>query len=146
MQKPIVIAMIFLISLSAHAETFKKIKILVDDKSLTVELAESPEQRSQGLMHRKSLGDDEGMLFVFENERVLSFWMKNTFIPLSIGFFDKNKKLKAIKDMAPTKSVLETNLPSYSSEVPVKYALEVNEGWFKKNKIKVGSKLKINEN
>lgn len=113
---------------------------MINGKKITVELAETDEQRTQGLMHRKSLPKNQGMLFVFEQEQTLSFWMKNTFIDLSIGFFDQNKKLVDIKEMSAT-SVLQQNFPSYESSKPAKYALEMNKRWFDKNKIKLGSQF-----
>lgn len=83
------------------------------------------------------------MLFVYDKQQVLSFWMKNTFIPLSIGFFDRNKKLVDIQDMEPMKSIMQEPQISYQSKFPAKYALEMNKGWFKKNQIKLGTRFKF---
>lgn len=110
---------------------------------MMVELAENPEQHAQGLMYRKSLPQDQGMLFVFNEEAPRSFWMKNTFIPLSIAYIDARGKIIDIQDMSPVKSVLEKEPPSYQSKGPARYALEVNQGFFKKNRIKVGDQLKL---
>lgn len=112
-------------------------------KVLKVELAEDENSRRRGLMFRKSLNEDEGMLFIFPDETQLSFWMKNTFIPLDIGFFDKDKRLINFLSMEPVKSEMQVNLPSYESRGPAKFALEVNQGWFKKNKVQVGQKFEL---
>ncbi|MBC7742658.1 MAG: DUF192 domain-containing protein [Bdellovibrionaceae bacterium] len=93
-------------------------------------------------MFRKKLGSDEGMLFVFESEGIRTFWMKNTLIDLSIGYFDKSKKLIDIQEMKAMNSVLEKDLPTYPSKSPAMYALEMPTGWFKKNKIKEGAQLR----
>ncbi len=112
---------------------------------IQAEMAESEAQHEYGLMFRKELGPKEGMLFVFKDELIRSFWMKNTIINLSIGYFNKNKKLIDIQEMKAVTSVLQTDIPTYPSESPAQYALEMPEGWFKKNSIKVGAQLKIIE-
>lgn len=122
--------------------TFKKEKITLDGKTIPVELAETPEQHERGLMFRKSMPENEGMLFVFSNEEVRYFWMKNTFIDLSIGYFDKEKTLIDIQEMKSA-SMMETRPPSYPSAKPAKYALEMNKGWFAKNKVKLGQKFQF---
>ncbi|MFP5518646.1 MAG: DUF192 domain-containing protein [Bdellovibrionia bacterium] len=122
---------------------FKKAIVQVNDVKIDVELAETAAQQARGLMFRKSLDQGSGMLFIFEEERTLSFWMKNTFIPLSIAYINKDKKIVDIQDMTPVKSVMEENPPSYPSKRPAQYALEVNQGFFKKHKIKVGDTIKV---
>lgn len=122
---------------------FEKIKIKVGNEELQVEIADTQEKTARGLMHRKKLLDGTGMLFIFQNEEIRNFWMKNTFIALSIGFFDSKEKLIDIQDMEPVQSEMELNIPTYSSVFPAKYALEVPRGWFKKKKIKLGSSLNI---
>ncbi|NUN04292.1 MAG: DUF192 domain-containing protein [Bdellovibrio sp.] len=128
---------------AATAAGFKKKKITLGSKTLVVEVAESPQQHEQGLMFRDKLGPDEGMLFVFKNEETRFFWMKNTLIDLSIAYFDKNRTLIDIHEMTSGKGVPDDQLPSYASVKPAKYALEMSKGWFDKNKIKIGAKLKI---
>lgn len=120
---------------------FSKQKIKVGKLALTVEIADNSEKSARGLMFRTSLADGTGMLFIFEDEAPRSFWMKNTFIPLSIGYFDQNKKLVDIQDMQPVKSEMEQNPKTYPSASPAKYALEVPKGWFQKHKIKIGDEL-----
>lgn len=135
------LGLFFYLPLFAQSPNFSKRQIVLGGKTLTVEISETPEQRQQGLMHRKVLEEDSGMLFIFDRPQQLSFWMKNTLIPLSIGFFDKDKKLLNVKQMHPPKSMLlqDHQLERYSSEGPAKYALEMNIGWFKSNKIKSGA-------
>lgn len=120
------------------APKFKKTQIKIKNKTLHIELAETMEQHSYGLMNRQELAENAGMLFVFDSEEQRFFWMKNTFINLSIAYFDRNKKIIDIQDMKAATSSLDENLPSYPSKGKAKYALEVNQGWFEKNNIKVG--------
>ena len=120
------------------APKFKKSQIKIKNKTLQIELAETQEQHSYGLMNREHLAENTGMLFVFDGEEQRFFWMKNTFINLSIAYFDKHKKIIDIQDMKAATSSLDENLPSYPSKGKAKYALEVNQGWFEKNNIKVG--------
>jgi len=121
--------------------TFREQKIRVAAIELTVEVAETPEQHSRGLMFRSKLEEGRGMIFIFPDAEYRGFWMKNTFIPLSIGYFDANKKLVDMQDMEPVKSMMEANPPTYRSKKPAQYALEVPKGWFRKHKIKIGDSL-----
>lgn len=116
----------------------KKIK-----KIITVEFAKAPEQQQKGLMFRTKLAADEGMLFEFTEERQLAFWMKNTYIPLDIAYIGKNFVIVDIQQMEPASKLLRSEPPSYPSKKPAQYALEMNKGWFKKNKFKVGDSIKI---
>lgn len=124
----------------AWTADFPKKKIQINGKTITVEVAETPAQQQQGLMFREKLAANAGMIFVFPDEDIRSFWMKNTYIDLSIGYFDKNRKLIDIQDMKAT-SVAQTNFPSYVSRAPAQYALEMNQGWFKKQGVKLGDKF-----
>ncbi|MDR1947887.1 MAG: DUF192 domain-containing protein, partial [Spirochaetaceae bacterium] len=91
---------------------------------LKAELARTEDERARGLMYRKSLPDGEGMLFLFEQDQILSFWMKNTLIPLSIAFIGGNGRILEIRDMQPG------NLTAVYSSRAARYALEVPRGWF----------------
>ena len=125
---------------------FEKSKIQIASKVISIDIAKTPEQHQHGLMFRTSLPENEGMLFVFDEEQVLSFWMKNTYIDLAIAYFDKNKNIVDIQEMKATNQMMVGEIPSYPSAKPAQYALEMNKGWFKKNKIKVGTKFKfVNE-
>ncbi len=133
---------VLFISVSAFAKvTFTKGTLTIENKTVPIELAKSEDQRSHGLMYRKSLAQNAGMLFVFDKEETLTFWMKNTLIPLSIGYFDRDQRLVDIHEMEP----LSDKRIVYTSKKPALYALEMNKGWFTKNKIKVGSKFTYQE-
>ncbi len=121
---------------------FRKEKILVGKNEISVEIADTPELGARGLMFREKLAANEGMLFEFPDERPLAFWMKNTFIDLDIGYFDKNQKLIEVLAMKAT-SKAQLDHPSYPSQKPAKYALEMNVGWFAKNKVKEGDTFKF---
>ncbi len=105
--------------------------------ALQVELARSEQEQQKGLMFRKSMPADQGMLFVFEKEQRLGFWMKNTYLPLSIAFLNSEFKIVDIQDMMP----LDEN--THVSLSPALYALEMNQGWFRQHNIEVGAKLEI---
>lgn len=122
---------------------FSETKIRIGQKELSVEVADHPAAHAQGLMHRKSLDPNSGMLFVFAEERTLGFWMKNTRIPLSIAFIDAQKRIVDIQDMNPLPSGSTQEPSVYSSRKPAQFALEVNQGWFSKNRIKVGDVVKF---
>jgi uncharacterized membrane protein (UPF0127 family) len=113
------------------------INIAFADKSLQVEFADSFEERALGLMHRKSLCSDCGMLFQFDSERIASIWMKNTFVPLDLAYITVDGSIVDIKQLQPH------DLNSVVSSQEVLFALEMNQGWFAKNGIKVGDKISI---
>jgi len=115
----------------------KTVLIDVDGHELTVELAITPEEQMVGLMNRDSLGCNDGMLFVFPQEQILSFWMKNTEIPLSIAFIKVNGRIVQIESMKPR------SLDSHISHEKAKYALEMNEGWFGNHGVEVGALVRI---
>jgi uncharacterized membrane protein (UPF0127 family) len=102
---------------------------------ILAEIARSDEQRSRGLMGRKSLADGEGMLFVFETDRILSFWMKNTLIPLSIAFIAHDGRILEIQDMEAQST------RSVQSARSARYALEVPQGWFARSRIGPGDTI-----
>lgn len=129
-----------LISCSAKNLPVKTITITrADGSTITVEaeLAIKPEERNFGFMERKKIPDGTGMLFIFESDQILSFWMKNTPHPLSIAYIDSKGVIKNIYDMTPF------SLSSISSTVSVRYALEVPQGWFKKNNIQEGDSISL---
>jgi uncharacterized protein len=106
-----------------------------------VEVADDVNEQAKGLMYRKSLGEDRGMLFVYPAERELSYWMRNTLIPLSIAYIDSEGRIVDILDMKP----LDDNPPHYVSSEPVQYALEVNKGFFEKKGVKEGDHAELPE-
>lgn len=110
--------------------------ISVKGHALAVELAATPAARACGLSHREELAQNQGMLFIFTESRPQTFWMKDTLIPLSIAFVADSGKIINIQDMAP----MQTD-ELYHSSGPAKYAIEVNQGWFKKNGIEAGDQV-----
>jgi uncharacterized membrane protein (UPF0127 family) len=106
---------------------------------VSVELARTDTERARGLMYRTSLPDGEGMLFVFEREQLLSFWMKNTLIPLSIAFIRTDGRIVEIHDMKAR------DVTSVNSSRSVRYALEVPQGWFTRAGIKAGDYLRLGD-
>ena len=109
----------------------------VNGHDVSVELALTPEEQMTGLMNRDALGCDDGMLFIFPQEQILSFWMKNTAIPLSIAYVKIDGRIVQIDSMKPY------SLDSHPSHEKVKYALEMNEGWFAKHGVNVGDLVRI---
>ncbi|CAN5321996.1 hypothetical protein BH11PSE9_BH11PSE9_20060 [soil metagenome] len=102
---------------------------------IKAELAQTPEQREIGLMFRKAMGANEGMLFAFERPGQQCFWMKNTLIPLAVAFVADDGSIVNIDAMKPQ------TLDSHCSTKEVRFVLEMNEGWFGKHGIKAGFKL-----
>lgn len=103
--------------------------------NIRAELAQTDAQRAIGLMHRREMAPHDGMLFVFDQPAVQCFWMKNTLLPLSIAFLADDGTVVNIADMKPQ------SLDSHCSSQPVRYALEMNQGWFAKRGVKPGFKL-----
>ena len=103
---------------------------------IDAQIAQTPQQRQIGLMFRKEMAAHEGMLFVFEEPQKLCFWMKNTLLPLTAAFVDDDGSIVNLVDMKPQTT------DSHCAEKPVRYVLEMNQGWFAKKKITKGSKLK----
>lgn len=104
---------------------------------LTAELARSVREQQTGLMFRAKLDDGEGMLFIFERDRILSFWMKNTLIPLSIAYLDRGGVIREIHDMKAGQ------LNSTQSARSLRYALEVPLGWFERAGVSIGDSVDL---
>jgi len=125
---------------AAHAldgpQKLAAIRLQAGIHNITAEVASTPEQRQIGLMLRPSMGANEGMLFVFEQQGQQCFWMKNTLIPLSIAFVADDGTVVNVESMKAQ------TLEGHCSEKPVRFALEMNEGWFAKRGIKPGSRLR----
>lgn len=124
-------------SIADEPVTFEQANIVAGSKSLTIEYAKTFEQRAQGLMYRKSLCEDCGMLFRFKPARMASMWMKNTFVPLDVAFIDGNGVITDIKPLQPH------DLTSVGSSEAVEFALEMNQGWFAANNISVGDHINV---
>lgn len=111
--------------------------------TLQVEVARTAEARAQGLMFRRALPEDAGMLFVFEEDGRWSFWMKNTLIPLSIGFIDRHWRLLEVQDMDVAPDPAAGPFTFYEPSAPYRYALEVNQGYFARKRIVPGARFEL---
>jgi hypothetical protein len=109
-----------------------------------VELADNAAKQTRGLMFRSSLGEDEGMLFIFNDDDYRTFWMMNTTIPLDAIFFSSNGSVVDVIQMAPCKSLI--SCPTYPSTGKAKYVLEVNQGFAMKNGITAGNSSLVVQN
>ncbi len=103
--------------------------------NIKAEVAVTPKQHEIGLMHRTSMGPNDGMIFIFEQAGQQCFWMKNTLIPLSVAFIADDGTIVNLDEMKP-----ETLEPHCSAK-PVRYVLEMNTGWFSKRGLKAGAKV-----
>jgi len=113
----------------------QRVKLTAGMYVIDAQVALTPEQRQIGLMQRKEMPQQEGMIFVFEQTSEQCFWMKNTLLPLTAAFVSDDGTIVNMADMKP-----QTTNPHCSSQ-PVRYVLEMNRGWFAKKGIKPGSKL-----
>lgn len=131
--------------LASERPVFKKRKIKISGHTVVVEIADTDERRAYGLMFRERLPPDVGMLFIFDNEEMRSFWMQNTLIPLSIGYFGREKILNEVIDMQPV--VMGAARPkTYPSRQKAMFALEMNIGWYDRNKIRPGVSFRFADN
>ena len=112
-----------------------RIQLQAGMHQMQVQVAATPEQRSIGLMHRAEMPQGEGMLFAFEQATQQCFWMKNTLLPLTAAFITDDGTIVNLADMKPQTT------DAHCSEQPVRWVLEMNQGWFAKRGIKAGFKL-----
>ena len=112
-----------------------RVKLSAGMHQIDSQVAATPEQRSIGLMWRKEMPQHEGMLFVFEQPSKQCFWMKNTLLPLTAAFVDDDGTIVNLADMKPKTT------DSHCSSGPVRFVLEMNQGWFAKKGVKAGSRL-----
>jgi hypothetical protein len=129
-----------LVSLGAHAQSGPQPKLATTPLTIGIhvvqaELAVTPEQQATGMMFRTSMGTHEGMLFVNDDVGVRCFWMRNTLVPLTIAFIADDGTIVNTADMEPRSE------KSHCSAQPVRFALEMNLGWFAKRGIKPGAKI-----
>ena len=125
-----------------YALSNEKIEVSIYNKNITfnVEIAKTIEERRTGLMYRKKLLNNEGMLFIFPRENIIQLWMKNTYIPLDVIFISENKVIVDIK-----KNMEKLSETIVKSKVESKYALEFNAGLINKLDIEIGDKVLFNE-
>jgi uncharacterized protein len=112
-----------------------KIRLTAGIHQISAQVAQSPQERSTGLMFRKEMPQAEGMLFIFEQPSQQCFWMKNTLLPLTAAFVADDGVIVNLADMKPQTT------DSHCSTKPVRYVLEMNQGWFAKKGIKAGARL-----
>ena len=117
-------------------QSLPKVRLNAGIHNINAELAQTPEQREVGLMFRPTMAANDGMLFVFERASRQCFWMKNTLIPLSVAFVADDGSVVNIEAMKPQ------TLDGHCATQPVRFVLEMNDGWFAKRGIKPGSKLR----
>ena len=125
----LLLSLLFLNNNSINEVCFK-------EKCFKVEIANNEIERSQGLMFRQNLSENEGMLFIFPKEDNYSFWMKNTLIPLDIIWLDSSYKVVYIKENTPPCAT--KTCEAYTPDKKAKYVVEVNGGWVKKREVLVG--------
>jgi uncharacterized protein len=119
-------------SLSLAQTRLPTVELTAGMHVVKAEVAARDQDRQQGLMFREKMGSNEGMLFVFEQPQKVCMWMKNTLLPLSVAFLDEKGRIINIEDMKPQ------TLESHCAAKPARYALEMNEGWFRQKNIKAG--------
>jgi uncharacterized protein len=120
---------------AAHAQQLPEMGLSIKGHTLTAEVAYTDPTRMQGLMFRRMLPENRGMLFVFPETALHAMWMMNTYVPLSVAFLDAKGVIINIEDMEPQTQ------DTHPAAKPAKYALEMNKGWFAKRGIKPGAKL-----
>ena len=112
-----------------------RLKLSAGMHQIDAQVAQTPAQRQIGLMHRREMPQHEGMLFVFEQPATQCFWMKNTLLPLTAAFIADDGTIVNLADMKPMTE------DSHCSSKPVRFVLEMNQGWFGKKNLKAGSRL-----
>ena len=134
--KPFLLAVIACLALgTVHAAELPTATLTIGTHKLTAEIATTPDQRSVGLMNRFSLKPDHGMLFIFEKNEPLAFWMRNTYIPLSIAFIDAEGRILNVVEMAPRSDA------THPSRGDALYALEMRKGWFAERGVAPGARV-----
>jgi len=129
------IVFILLFMTVSCGNSMQKVTMRIGKGNYRIEIARTPQERQKGLMQRKSIPEYSGMLFVFKKDQRLSFWMKNTLIPLSIAYISSNGIVKEIYSMVPE------SLSPVNSIHFIRYALELREGAFKHSGVKPGDKI-----
>ena len=118
---------------SSHSQDFPVTSLNIGVHLIKAEVASSDEERARGLMFRQRLGQNEGMVFRFPEPRQVCMWMKNTLLPLSVAFIDRDGKIINIEDMKPQTE------DAHCGKRPARYALEMSQGWFRDRNIKPGT-------
>jgi uncharacterized membrane protein (UPF0127 family) len=128
-------ALALVLCVSTVGAALPEMTLSIGGQTLNAEVASTEADRATGLMHRRMLPENRGMLFVFPEIAMHAMWMMNTFVPLSVAFIDKDGVIINIEDMQPQTT------DSHGAARAAKYALEMNQGWFRKRGIKAGDKV-----
>jgi uncharacterized membrane protein (UPF0127 family) len=136
MRKTLVLSLLALFPWLAEAQQLPRTELSAGMHLIRAEVADNFVARMQGLMHRTSMGANEGMLFVFDEPGIQCMWMKNTLIPLSVAYLADDGTIVNIEDMKPQTE------DSHCTKKPVRFALEMNQGWFASKGLKPGAKLR----
>ena len=125
-----------------RAKEFKTVAeffpVKLGERAVRLQLAVKPMEMQTGLMDRPALGADDGMIFLYQRPQELSFWMRNTLIPLDIGYFDGKGVLKEVWQLYP-----RDERPVKSRSQELQFAVEMNQGWFREHGVKPGAKLEL---
>ena len=142
--KKILVIFVFIVFLVMIASCKSENAVFIDNGNekikVNVEIADSPEERAAGLMFRESLGENSGMLFIFDDEKTRSFWMKNTLIPLDMVFISEDLEIIDIKYAVPCR---EYQCINYVSKEPAEYVLEVNGNFTIRKSIAIGNTVNL---
>ena len=141
MMQRLLIAFILLAPL--RAASLEKVDLKINGHILHVEVATTAEEKSKGLMNRKEMAPNDGMIFIFTPPERVSFWMKNTLIPLSLAFVDEKLTIVEMHDLNPPVSIMQRDIPRADSQGPILIVIEMNQGWFKKNKIPLHARVEL---
>lgn len=133
----LIISLLLLASGCKGKNSYETVTLRINQWEISAEIADTLEKQQLGLMYRKTLPENSGMIFVYSRDSRKSFWMKNTSIPLSIAYIAKDGTIKEIYDMEPFSK------RTTDSKFSVRYALEVNKGAFEKHGIKPGDKVEF---
>lgn len=136
MRKFLVFGCLALFPLFAAAQQLPRTELTAGVHLIRAEVADNFANRMQGLMHRRSMGANEGMLFVFDEASVQCMWMKNTLIPLSVAYLADDGTIINVEDMKPQTE------ESHCARKPVRFALEMNAGWFAAKGLRPGARLR----
>lgn len=135
MSKHFLAGLLFLLAGAATAQSLPQMELTAGFHRIEAEVAANNAARMQGLMQRKSMAAQRGMLFVFDRDDQHCMWMRNTYLPLSVAFLDEKGRIINIEDMQPQ---TEDN---HCAAMPARYALEMNIGWFAQRGVKRGDRI-----
>lgn len=124
---------------NGEPQVLDRVPLYLQNRVIEVEVADDPLERRIGLMHRRQMPEDWGMLFVYPEPLPLRFWMKDTLIPLSVAYLSDDGEVLSIVEMSVAPA--GGPYPSYPTQASVRFALEMNAGWFQRHHIKAGDRI-----